>query len=138
MVIPWIVWSYIRNHPKIIDRFKSFQLTNDEAFKELTGFNGTIIIAESQYNTADNIDASESISEFWGKDVWMGVVDPVPAQRTKTFAKTFVYPYNGSVQRPVDRWREEPRKADLFRTSMRYDLKVVSNTAAYLIKAAVA
>jgi hypothetical protein len=138
MVMPWIVWSYLRNHPKIVDRVKSFQLTTEGAFRELTGFEGTMIIAESSYNTADNIDASESISDFWGKDVWLGIVDVQPGQRTKTFIKTFVYPYQGSTTRPVDSWREEPRKADLFRVSMRYDIKVVSNTAGYLIKAAVA
>jgi len=138
MVIPWLVWSYLRNHPKIVDRFKSFNLTNEEAFKELTGFNGEIIIAESQYNTADNIDATESIADFWGKDVWIGVVDEQPGQRTKTFGKTFVYPYNDSVTAPVDRWREEPRKADLVRTSYRYDVVITSNVAGYLYKTVIA
>lgn len=138
MVIPWLVWSYLRNHPKHVERFTNFRLTADEAFRELTGFQGTIHIAESQYNTADNIDATESISDFWGKDVWVGIVDNVPGQRTKTFAKTFVYPFNGSVTRPVDRWREEPRKADLIRVSERYDIKVVSNTAGYLLKSVIA
>jgi hypothetical protein len=52
--------------------------------------------------------------------------------------KTFVYPYQGASVRPVDRWREEPRKADLIRVSERYDTKIVSNTAGYLIKNAVA
>lgn len=138
MVIPWIVWSYIRNHPKIVDRFQYFQLTNEEAFKQLTGFTGTIIIAESQYNSAQHEDLTESIVDFWGKDVWVGIVDSTPGQRTKTFIKTFVYPYQGSSIRPVDRWREEPRKADLIRVSQRYDYKVVSNTAGYLIKDVVA
>jgi hypothetical protein len=138
MVIPYLVWSYLRNHPKHVERFVNFRLTADEAFKELTGFDGEIIIAESQYNTADNIDATESISDFWGKDVWLGIVDQSPGQRTKTFGRTFVYPYNDSVTMPVDRWREEPRKADLIRASYRYDLKIVSNIAGYLIKAAIA
>lgn len=138
IVMPWLVWSFLRNHPKIVDRFKSFRLTAEEAFAELTGFNGTLIIAESQYNTADNIDATESISDFWGKDVWIGIVDTAPGQRTKTFAKTFVFPYNDSVTRPVDTWREEPRKADLYRTSYRYDLKLVSNVAGFLYKTVIA
>src|SRR5678816_37672 len=138
IVMPWLVWGYLRNHPKIVDRFKSFRLTAEEAFAELTGFSGTLIIAESQYNTADNIDATESISDFWGKDVWIGVVDPQTGQRTKTFGKTFVYPYSDTVVRPVDTWREEPRKADLFRVSFRYDIKIVSNVAGYLYKSVIA
>lgn len=138
IVMPWLVWSYLRNHPKIVDRFKSFRLTAEEAFAELTGFQGTLIIAESQYNTADNIDATESISDFWGKDVWIGIVDDTPGQRTKTFGKTFVYPYNESITMPVDTWREEQRKADLFRVSYRYDVVIVSNVAGYLYKAVIA
>jgi hypothetical protein len=138
MVIPWIVWSYVKNHPKIVARFVNFNLTNEEAFKQLTGFTGTIIIAESQYNSAQHEDLTENIVDFWGKDVWLGIVDTVPGQRTKTFMKSFVYPYQGTSIRPVDRWREEPRKADVIRVSQRYDLKVVSNTAGYLIKDVVA
>ena len=137
MIMPWIVWSYLRNHPKIVDRFKAFRLTAEDAFKELTGFDGELIIAESQYNSAQNVDATPAVVDFWGKDVWLGVVDPQPGQRTKTFAKTFMYPYQGK-KRPVDTWREESRKADLFRASERYDLKIVSNTGGYLIKNAVA
>lgn len=138
LIMPWIVWSYLRNHPKIVDRVKSFQLTTEGAFRELTGFEGEMIIAESSYNAADNYEATESITSFWNKDVWLGIVDSTPGQRTKTWAKTFVYPYQGTTSRPVDTWREEPRKADLYRVSMRYDLKIVSNTAGYLIKDAVA
>lgn len=137
MVIPWIVWSWLRNHPKIVDRFKSFQLTAEQAFQELTGFSGTLYIAESQRNTADNIDATESITDIWGKNVWIGIVDPQPSQKTKTFAKTFVYPYQGQ-SRPIDRWREEPRKADLFRESFRYDVVITSNVAGYLYQTVIA
>jgi hypothetical protein len=138
MVVPWIVWSYIKNHPKIVNRVINFQLSTEGVFKELTGFSGEIVIAESNYNAAQNEDATENIVDFWGKDVWLGLVDPQPGQKTKTFMKTFVYPYQGSAIRPVDRWREEPRKADLIRVSERYDTKIVSNTAGYLIKNAVA
>lgn len=138
MVIPWIAWSYLRNHPKIVARFINFDLTNEEAFRMLTGFDGTLVIAESQYNAAQHEDLTEDIQDFWGKDVWIGIVDPQPGQRTKTFMKTFYYPYQGTSIRPVDRWREEGRKADLIRVSQRYDIKIVSNNAGYLIKDAVA
>ena len=137
LVIPWVVWSYIRNHPKIVDRIKYTRITEDDAFLQLTGFTGNLIIAESQYNSAQNEDATESIVDVWGKDVWIGIVDSTPGQRTKTFAKSFYFPYQGSI-RPVDRWREEARKADVVRVSQRYDCKIVSNNAGYVIKAAVA
>lgn len=134
MVIPTMGIPIIENHPRIIARFENFSLLQDDAFRLLTGFDGRIVTVDSMYNAANNIDAAESLTDFWGKDVWIGLVDPTPGQRTHTFAKTFsqVYP-NGSV-RPVDRWREEGRKSDLVRASQKWDLKIVSNLAGYLIK----
>lgn len=136
LAIPALGQSYIENHPRIVDRFKNFSLTEPGAFKALTGFDGTILGVDSMYNTADNIDAAESIASFWGKDVWLGIVDPTPGQKTFTFGKTFAQIYPDGSTRPVDRWREEPRKADLVRGSYKYDTKIVSALAGYLITTA--
>ncbi len=134
MEIPPLGIPIIENHPRVVDRFKNFSLLQPDAFKLLTGFEGRIISPISAYNSANNIDAAESIVNLWGKDVWLGIVDPTPGQRTKTFGKTFAQLYPSGDVRPTDRWREEPRKADLVRTSYKYDLKVVSSSAGYLIK----
>jgi hypothetical protein len=134
LAIPSDGIEYLENHPRVIDRFKNFALTDPEAFRKLTGFDGTILPVESVYNAADNIDAAESITSLWGKDVWLGIVDPTPGQKTKTFGKTFAQTYPDGTTRPTDRWREIQRKADLVRVSMKYDLKIVSNVAGYLIK----
>ena len=128
--------EYIENHPRVVARFTNFALTDPEAFRKLTGFEGEIILVDSNYNTADNIDATESLASFWGKDIWVGIVDTVPGQRTKTFGKTFAWRYPDGTIRPTDRWREEPRKSDLVRVSMNYDIKIVSNVAGYIIKTA--
>jgi len=133
IIIPSQGIDYIINHPRIVSRFTYFTLTNDDAFLELAGFQGNMLLVDSGYNTGDNVDAAEAFQYLWGKDVWIGIVDPTPGQQTKTFGKTFCQPYPAGI-RPVDRWREEPRKSDLFRVSWKYDLKVVSNTAGYLIK----
>lgn len=134
LAIPTMGMSYIENHPRVIDRFKNFRLTQPDAFQLLTGFEGRVINVDSVYNAADNIDSTLNVTDFWGKDVWLGIVDPTPGLFTQTFGKTFsqVYP-DGSI-RPADRWREEARKADVIRVSMKYDLKIVSNIAGYLIK----
>lgn len=136
LAIPAMGVPYIENHPRIVDRFKNFSLAEPDAFRTLTGFEGRIILTDSVYNAANNIDATESITDFWGKDVWVGLSDPTPGQRTKTFGKTFAFLYPDGTIRPTDRWREEPRKSDIVRVSMNYDLKIVSNVAAYLIKTA--
>jgi hypothetical protein len=132
LAIPALGMSYIENHPRIVDRFKNFTLTQEDAFKRLTGFDGTILPVDSMYNTADNIDQTESIASFWGKDIWVGIVDPVPGLNQFTFGKTFSQTYPDGSTRPTDRWREEPRKADLVRVSHKWDLKVVSAGAGFL------
>ena len=136
MGIPTMGVGYIENHPRVVDRFKSFALTDEDAFRRLTGFEGRIVFLDSVYNTADNIDAAENIQSFWGKDVFLAVVDDTPGQRTRTFGKTFAWPYANGETRPTDRWREEPRKSDVVRVSYRYDTKIVSNVAGYIIKTA--
>jgi hypothetical protein len=136
LVVPALGVSYLENHPRVVDRFKNFALTDPEAFRKLTGFNGTILTVDSMYNTANNIDATPTIASFWGKDVWVGIVDPQPKLRSFTFGKTFAQIYPSGTIRPVDTWREEPRKANLHRCSYKWDLKVVSALAGYLITTA--
>lgn len=128
------------NHPRIVDRFKNFTLTNPDAWKALLSVPepGNIFIVDSKYNAADNIDAAESITSFWGQDVWVGLVDQTPGQRTKTFGKTFAWVYPDGTVRPADKWYEKNRKSDVVRVSQNYDLKIVSSVAGYLIKTAVA
>lgn len=134
MVIPKMGANYLETHPKIVARFKNFTLTQADAFYLLTGFQGTVLLVDSVYNAADNIDASEDIQSFWGKDVWLGIVDASPGQRTRTFGKTFAQVYPDGTTRPTERWEEPGRKATLIRTNFKYDLKIVSSGAGYLIQ----
>lgn len=129
MGVPWI-----ENHPRIVDRFKTFSLLQPDAFQLLTGFEGKIILTDSVFNAAQSIEATPIITDFWGKDVWIGLVDPTPGQKTQTFMKTFSQEYPNGGIRPTDRWREEGRKSDLVRTSQKWDLKIVSNGGGFLIK----
>jgi|SRR5580765_2326769 len=136
LVIPALGLSYIENHPRVVDRFKNFALSIPDAFRVLTGFEGTILAVDSLYNAANNLDATQNITSFWGKDVWLGIVDQSPGLNQFTFGKTFAQIYPDGSTRPTDRWREEPRKADIVRTSFKYDLKIVSPGAGYLITTA--
>lgn len=134
IVIPALGFDFIENHPRVVERFKTFSLTDPEAFQKLFNFNGRILAAQSGYNAANNIDAAEVFTDLWGKDIWIGIVDPTPGLRQKTFGKTFAQVYPDGSIRPTDRWREEPRKADLVRTSYKWDLKITSSVAGYLIQ----
>lgn len=137
MAIPFDVARVLETHPRVVERFKNFSLMNDEAWRLLSGFDGNVFVVDSKYNQANNVDATEDIVSFWGYDIWIGIVDPQPGQKTKTFGKTFAQTYPDGTIRPTDRWREEPRKSDLVRVSQKYDIKIVSNTAGVLIKNAI-
>jgi len=137
MFLPSAGVSYIENHPRVVDRFHTFSLTQDDAFLLLSGFRGSVIqvgVGDDIYNTADNIDAAFVQGNFWGKDVILAYVDNADGMEVQTFMKTFVYPQLGGELKPIDRWREEARKSDLIRQTWEYDIKVVNSSAGYLIK----
>lgn len=142
LVIPFDAVGVIENHPRVVDRFKNFSLSQPNAWQTLLSLPDqaplNIIIADSKVNQADNIDAAENIVSLWGTDVWLGIVDPTPGQKTKTFMKTFaqIYPTGGT--RPTERWQEVNRKTDVVRANWQYDLKVISPVAGYIFKTAVA
>lgn len=136
LAIPRLGVPWIENHPRLVKRFQNFSLQQPDAFRLLTGFDGKIVLTDSIYNNSDNIDATPVLTDLWGKDVWLGIVDDTPGLLTQTFGKTFAQIYPDGTTRPSDRWREEERKSDLVRTSMKYDLKIVSSIAGYLIKTA--
>jgi hypothetical protein len=134
MIIPEGGLEFIENHPRVVERFKEFSLTDPNAWKRLTGYDGEVIVANSVYNAAQNVDAMEDIQSFWGQDVLIYIADEARSVLDKTFGKTFQYPYEGGQVKPTDRWREEARKADLVRVSWRYDVRMTSNKSGYLIK----
>jgi hypothetical protein len=136
MAIPSEGVPWLEGHPDVVARFINFSLMDAEAWRKLIGFDGEVILVDSKYNAADNIDATESITSLWGKDVWIGYVEDQPTLNTLTFGKTFAVRYPDGTIGPVDRWREEGRKSDLVRKSMRYDAKVTSGMAGYIIKTA--
>jgi hypothetical protein len=144
MIIPFDAVGVIENHPRVVARFQYFALTDPGAWQQLLGLppemvdNLNVFVVDSKFNNADNVDLTESIISFWGQDVWLGIVDPTPGQRTKTFGKTFSELYLDGTTRPTERWREEGRKSDLVRSNWKYDLKIVSSTAGYLFTNAVA
>lgn len=138
--IPIDALGVIEQHPRVVDRFKNFALSDPQAWESLINVPApqNFFIVDSKINTANNIDASENIVSLWGQDVFIGLVDSAPGQKTMTFGKTFAQVYPDGSIRPTDRWREEDRKSDIVRTAFKYDLKVVSDVAGYLIKDAVA
>lgn len=142
MIQPFDAIGIIEEHPRVVDRFKNWSLTIDEAWKRLLGIpdgeNFTVHTVDSKFNQADNIDAEEDIVSFWGQDIWIGIIDPRDDINVQTFAKTFAQRYPGGSTNPTERWYHVDTKTTKVRESFKYDTKVVSGLAGYLIKDAVA
>jgi hypothetical protein len=127
--------TWLENHPDMVARFTNFNLTDPGAFQQLTGFEGEIVlVADDKYNDADIQEATETLVEAWGKDVILAYVNPEMTVRDLSFGKTFAQIYPDGTTRPTDRWREEGRKSDLVRTSWKWDTKITSSIAGYVIK----
>jgi len=127
--------SWLEEHPDLVGRFSNFTLTDPEAFRKLTGFEGEfVLVGDDKYNDNDIQEATETLVEAWGKDVILAYVKDDLDLNDLSFGKTFAQRYPDRTTRPTDRWREEGRKSDLVRTSWKYDTKVTSSIAGYVIK----
>jgi hypothetical protein len=127
--------TWLENHPDMVARFTNFNLTDPDAFQNLTGFEGEfVLVGDDFYNDADIQEATETLVAAWGKDVILAYVNPDLSLEDLSFGKTFAQIYPDGTTRPTDRWREEGRKSDLVRTSWKWDTKITSSVAGYLIK----
>jgi hypothetical protein len=135
MLIGSIGVGWLAEHPDVVARFAGLSLADPEAWKILTGFEGEmVLVGDDRYNDNDIQEATESALFAWGKDVILAYVQPDMQLNDLSFGKTFAQIYPDGSTKPTDRWREEERKSDLVRTSWKYDLKVTSSVAGYLIK----
>jgi len=128
--------GYLEEHPDVVARFQSAgSLRDPEAWRILIGFEGEIVVVgDDKYNDNDIMEATEDIQSAWGKDVILAYVEDDLQENSFAFGKTFAQRYPDGTTRPTDRWREEGRKSDLVRTSWKWDTKVTSAMAGYVIK----
>jgi len=144
-VIPWLVMSWLEDHPDIIDRIKYSEraVLTPDIVASVLGIQ-RVIVPGVGYSTAGMgvTPTSANITYLWGKDVILAYVPARPGLRQMSTAYEFVWSFGGQVQ-VVDRWREDPRKSDLIRCSRRYDLKLTGHegdgllVTAYIIKNAI-
>ena len=127
--------GYLAEHPDVVARFSTFSLTDPEAWRQIVGFDGELVlVGDDKYNDNDIMESTEDLQSAWGKDVILAYVNPELSENDLSFGKTFAQRYPDGSTRPTDRWREEGRKSDLVRTSWKWDTKITSSIAGYLIK----
>ena len=132
------VWDQLVNHPDLVERVKYTygNLSNKMSITpdELGGILGmNVLVGSSVYNNADE-GASDSLAFNWGKDCLAMYVSPTPGLMTVSAG----YHLQLGDARKVDTYRDDAHKSTIVRITDKFEQKVVSQGALYLINAAVA
>lgn len=131
------VWDKLKHHPAFLERVKYSQkgVISEDLLASLVGVD-RVIIAAAGKNTAVE-GQTDSMSYIWGKDAVLGYINPRVAQKMITLGLTYQW-----KERQVERLRgtdQEDRKGTFVRVGNHYyDQQLVSASAGYLIKSAVA
>jgi hypothetical protein len=126
-IIPYLVMSFLEDHPDIIERIKYSEraVLTPEIIASVFGLQRVIVPGVGVGSGAPGaLGNAISVGYLWGDDVVLAWVPPRPGMRIPAFGYEFTWGQQGSAQ-VADRWREERRKSDIVRVSRRYDLKLV-------------
>lgn len=137
-LIPWLVMSFLEDHPDFIERIKYSQrgVLTSEIIASILGLPRVVVPGMGISTAGMGVDASSSnITYLWADDVILAYVPARAGLRQMSTAYEFVWSINGQRQ-VVDRWREDPRVSDLIRLRRRYDLKLVGHEGDNLLKTA--
>lgn len=130
------VWAKLKNHPDLLARLSvnTVRTLTVEMFAQLMEVPASnIFIGDAVQNTAAD-GQTDAMGYIWPKSFWLGYVTPQPGLRTVS-AGYHLQLTNGRV---IDRWDDQPQKAEFVRITDYYDPKIVATEAIYLIKNAVA
>lgn len=134
-------WRILRKHPKILERVlyggenaNPAQISTS-AVASIFGLDD-IVVAASLKNTAQEGQATASLSRIWGEDFYLSYRAPRPGIKTISFGYRFTWrPFSGSRNGwVVKRWREDKRSSDLVQVEKWYTQKIVSASCIYRIQ----
>jgi hypothetical protein len=139
LLVSYPVFVALRNHPKIIERFKYSQVGIVQPDHLKSVFNvDYFLVGAALKNTAKEGQA-DSLDYIWGKHAILFYKPPTPGRRTVSLGYQFTWLFGANTEGfLVKRYRDEGRTADVIETQLYYDAKVVAASAAYLWLAAVA
>lgn len=131
------VWRKLKHHPQLLDRLPTTGLKTAtvDTLKALLGVD-RVLIGNALHNNAKR-GAANSLTQIWGKHVWVGHVAPSPGRMVPSAGYAFCWPRNGQL-RGVRRWRYEDGHADKIEAFQSLDAKVTGTDLGYVIRDAVA
>ena len=139
ILVSYPVFKSLRNHPKIIDRFKYSQVAVVQPDHLKSVFNVDNFYVGSAIKNLAKEGAADNLDYIWGKNALLFYRPPVAGRRTVSLGYQFTLAFganNGGYF--VKRYRDEARTADVVEVQLYFDAKVVAANAAYLWLAAVA
>lgn len=130
MVIGFELFNVLKEHPTILDKIKYTEKGIVTEALLAAVFNvERLFVAKSVVNTAKK-GAAASMAFNFGKDMWLGYVNPEPAVDMPSAGYTFAW--RGVSEGlgedvAVRKYREEATRADIFEMEMSVDMKKVSD-----------
>ncbi len=139
LLVSYPVFKALRNHPKIVDRFKYAQVGIVQPDHLKSAFNvDNFFVASAVKNTAKE-GSADNLDYVWGKNAILFFAPPAPGRRTVSLGYSFTWLFGANTGGfLVKRYRDESRTADIVEVQLYYDGKIVAANAAYLWLAAVA
>lgn len=133
LVVSYPVFLKLRQHPKILDRFKYTQTGILQPDHLKTAFDvSNFLVARAKRNTA-NEGQAPTLSYVWNKDALLAYAPPAPGQRIVSLGYTFRWlfgaPELGGIL--TKRYRQENRTADIIEVQTYYDIQVVAASAGF-------
>lgn len=131
------VWDKLKHHPAFLERIKYVQkgVVGPDLLASLVGVD-RVIVAAAGKNTAKE-GQSDSMSYIWGKNAILGYINHRLGQKMITLGLT--YQWKTRQTEKLRGTNEEDRKGTYVRVGNHYyDMNLVSASAGYLIKTAVA
>ncbi len=140
LLVSYPVFIQLRQHPRILDRFKYTQTAVLMPDHLRTAFDIQNFWVAGALKDTTNIGQPPTLDFVWGKNALLAWVPDQPGRRTIALGYTFAWIYDGGQNQGflVKRYREEKRTADFIEVQIYYDPKVVVSGSAFAWLSAVA
>jgi len=138
LYVSGVVWDYLKEHTKIIEKYKYSQkaILTEELVAAALGLK-KIYVMDSVENTAKE-GLTYSGSDIWGKHALLTKETRQPALNAPSGAYTFMWSDDGNTPWAMENYRDEPIRSDVHRIRTHLDIKVCASDWGYFFNNAVA
>ncbi len=140
LAVSYPVFATLRQHPKIIDRFKYTQVgvLQADALKSVFDVDNFWVMG-AEYDTA-NEGQPPALSFVWGKTAVLAYIPPAPQRLQPALGYTFRWLFGAPdfAGTLTKRYRVEPKACDVIEVHRYDDIQVVAPQAAFAFLAATA